>query len=69
VTKWLSGTIPLEAECAACPDVQFKVQWDPRQSFVQPSRDHYASQLQQQFDQHLKTAHPDPQQDKEDPEG
>jgi hypothetical protein len=53
VTKWLSGTIPLQAECTACSSEQFNAQFDPRQ----PSRDHYARLLQQQFEHHLAIAH------------
>lgn len=69
VTKWLSGTIPLEAECIACSNAQFKVQFDPRQQFVQPSRDHYARLLQQQFDQHVKLVHSDSKINSGSPQG
>jgi hypothetical protein len=57
VTKWLSGDIPLEAECTACADARFNVQFDPRERFHQPTRQSCAHQLQRQYDAHLKAVH------------
>jgi len=57
VTKWLSGTIPVEAECTACSGTRFAVEWSSLNTLQQASRDSCAQQLQQQFDQHAAAAH------------
>ncbi len=53
--------MPLEAECTACADVQFKVKHDKRLEFTgfirQPSHDSNAEILQRQFEEHLKLVH------------
>jgi hypothetical protein len=51
-TKWL-GTIPVEAECTACPGVKFKASGGSHR----PTQEEYTKSLQQQFDAHLKQAH------------
>lgn len=51
-TKWL-GTIPIEAECSACPNVKFKATFGSHR----PSHEESTKSLQQQFDAHLKQAH------------
>jgi len=56
VTKWLSGTIPVEAQCTAC-SARFAVEWNTQNVLQRASRDSCAQQLQQQFDQHVATVH------------
>jgi hypothetical protein len=54
--------IPLEAECTACADAQFKIKHDKRLPFGavhQPRSGWYAEILQRAFDEHLKLVHPD----------
>jgi hypothetical protein len=53
-TKWL-GTIPIEAECTACPSAKFKASGGSHR----PNQQEYAKSLQQQFEGHLKQAHPE----------
>ena len=53
--KWL-GTIPVEAECTACPGVTFQA----ISASHRPNQEEYAKSLQQQFDAHLKQAHAEP---------
>jgi hypothetical protein len=50
--------MPLEGECSACGNVQFKLFHDPRRPFHQPDRERYRELLQRQFEEHLKVAHP-----------
>jgi hypothetical protein len=52
VTKWL-GDIPVEAQCRACPDVNFRV----HSTNARPNREEYAQALQRQFDDHVKSVH------------
>jgi hypothetical protein len=68
ITKWLQRVprpgprIPLEAECTACADAQFKIKHDKRLPFGavhQPRSDWYAEMLQRAFDEHVKLVHPD----------
>ena len=54
VTRWL-GTIPVEAECMACPGSHFKAQSDNHR----PELAQYQRSLQAQFDEHLKQVHSD----------
>jgi hypothetical protein len=53
--------MPLEAECTACANVQFKVKHDKRLEFTgflqQQSHDSNAEILQRQFEEHLKLVH------------
>jgi len=51
-TKWL-GSVPVEAECTACPGVKFKA----ISGSHRPNQEEYAKSLQQQFDAHLRQAH------------
>ena len=68
ITKWVrriqtaGPRIPLEAECTACADAQFKLKHDKRKEygyFLQPDYERHISVLQRQFDEHLKLVHPD----------
>ena len=52
VRKWL-GDIPVEAYCAACPDVSFRAQGTSHR----PNREEYQKSLQAQFDEHMRTVH------------
>ena len=53
VTKWL-GDIPVEAECRSCPG---KTRFRVTPTSHRPSREEYAQQLQQAFDEHYKSVH------------
>ncbi len=70
ITKWLRriGTagprIPLEAECTACADAQFKIKHDKSNEYgffyrSDYNRDRNLSFLQREFELHLKLIHPD----------
>jgi hypothetical protein len=69
ITRWLrrvqnaGARVPLEAECTACSDVQFKIKHDKRLEYtgflIQPSHDFNAEILQRQFEEHLKLVHSD----------
>jgi hypothetical protein len=68
ITKWLrriqttGQRIPIEAECTACADAQFKVKYDKRMEyggFHQPNGDRNLSGLQGEFEKHLKLVYPD----------
>jgi hypothetical protein len=70
ITKWVrriqaaGPRMPLEAECSACADVQFKIKHDKRLEFTgflqQQSHDCNAGILQRQFEEHVKLVHADP---------
>jgi hypothetical protein len=67
ITRWLRSTqpaIPIEAECSACPNGQFKIPHDKRSERTQtldgpPDRDRYSDILQRQFEEHLRSDHAD----------
>jgi len=54
VTKWLRD-IPVEATCSACAGVSLRAQG----SSHRPNREEYQNSLQEQFDAHLRAAHPE----------
>jgi len=54
VTRWL-GTIPLEAQCTACPETVFKALF----SGHRPELTQCQHSLQAQFDEHVRKAHPE----------
>jgi len=73
ITQWLARVqttgprIPLEAECTACADAQFKIKYDKRSEsgchggippYGPPDGDRYARVLQREFEEHLKQVHP-----------
>jgi hypothetical protein len=73
ITRWLRSRrqpIPFEAECTACPDAQFKIEYDKRSEkgvnfgfyppYGPPDHDRYLNVLQREFEEHLKLVHPDP---------
>ena len=59
--------IPFEAECSACADAQFKINYDKRSEggrchglippYGPPDRDRYLNILQREFEEHLKLVH------------
>src|ERR1700678_1468695 len=71
ITRWLRSRrqpIPLEAECTACDDAQFKIKYDKRSEPVfmslltplgPPEHDSYMNALQNQYEEHLKLVHRD----------
>jgi hypothetical protein len=71
ITRWLRSRrqpIPLEAECTACSDAQFKIKHDKRSEtrpfgafppVYAPNGDHFRATLERQFDEHMKLVHPD----------
>jgi hypothetical protein len=67
ITRWLRSSqpaIPFEAECSACPNVQFKIAHDKRSERAQPiesphNRDRNADILQKQFEEHVRLNHTD----------
>ena len=74
ITKWLrriqsaGQQIPLEAECAACADAQFKIKHDKRREWTNifggigmhnPDRNNCMHILEELFAEHLKLVHPD----------
>ena len=73
ITKWLrriqsaGQQIPLEAECTACADAQFKIKHDKRREWMNifggigmhnPDRDNCMRILEKLFAEHLKLVHP-----------
>jgi hypothetical protein len=56
--KGSAPEIPLEAECTACADAQFKVGYDIRGMFHVPTRSGYLSHLEHLFDLHMMQVHP-----------
>ena len=54
VTRWL-GTIPLEAQCTACPASAFKAHF----SGHRPELTQCQRSLQAQFDEHVRKIHPE----------
>jgi hypothetical protein len=49
--------IPLEAECAACADAQFKLKHDKRKEYgyyLKPDYERNLSFIQSEFEKHLK---------------
>jgi hypothetical protein len=53
VTKWLND-IPVEASCTSCTGVSFRAQGQSHR----PNREEYQRSLQAQFDEHVRSAHP-----------
>ena len=66
ITRWLRRyerqPIPFEAECTACADAQFKIEYDKRQIYRDPSEmpqsTDYMKKLQMLFEEHLRLVHP-----------
>jgi hypothetical protein len=74
ITRWLRSRrepIPIEAECTACPDAQFKIKYDKRSQtswgvvlspyppHVSPDRDDFMAVLLREFNENLTSEHPD----------
>jgi hypothetical protein len=53
VTRWL-GTIPIEAQCTACPQSVFKAHFTGHR----PELTQCQVSLQNQFDEHMRQSHP-----------
>jgi hypothetical protein len=64
ITRWLrvstvpGSDVPLEAECSACSNARFAVEFDVRETFHQQHRGIYLARLERQFEAHVRTAHP-----------
>ncbi len=71
ITRWLRSRrqpIPLEAECTACAEAQFKIKYDKRSGpfffdrrtpLGPPDHDRCRSALQSEFEEHVNLVHPD----------
>jgi hypothetical protein len=67
ITKWLRSStiaeadVPLEGECTACADVQFRAPFNlgrhRQKPFHQPDRERFQEALQRAFDRHVKLVH------------
>ena len=57
VISFRGRKIPIEAECSACSDERFKVGYDKREQFHEPSADANLHSLKLQFEAHVKLAH------------
>lgn len=49
--------IPIQAECSACADAEFKLNIDKRKTYHEPDRESYLLALKRKFDAHLKVVH------------
>jgi hypothetical protein len=56
ISNNLGRKIPIEAECSACADVRFKIDYDKRSSYT-PDRERMLESLKRAFDAHVAIAH------------